>query len=382
MTRVLILYGAAHGQGHKSAARALEIAFQQHDAVTEVRVEDALDYGSSFYRQLYAGFYRELSENLPALWEYIYELADNNDNRFVNELRMLLDRMGVTQLDELVETFKPDMVICTHFLPLHILGWYKNQGKLNVPLYSVVTDYTGHVYWVHAAVDSYIVPSQKAADMLSERGVSPSIIKIVGIPVDPTIAEAKDAAPLRQKHQITREPVVTFICSALHPDRVQQVIDGLFNEGMSGTLIVIAGRNPNLQDVLDKLQSTEQLHVRVLVGFIDYLDELLAASDLVISKAGGLIVSETLASGIPMVLIDPLRGQEEWNADYVVRVGAGVQARIIDMVSGIVQNVLADTERLELMQARARAAGSSDAAFTIADILLSGPSQAEQTSAG
>jgi processive 1,2-diacylglycerol beta-glucosyltransferase len=81
-------------------------------------------------------------------------------------------------------------------------------------------------------------------------------------------------------------------------------------------------------------------------------------------------------------LIDPLRGQEEWNADYVVRVGAGVQVRIIDMVSGIVQNVLADTERLELMQARARAAGSSDAAFAIADILLSGPSQAEQTNVG
>jgi processive 1,2-diacylglycerol beta-glucosyltransferase len=367
---VLILYGAAHGQGHKSAARALEVAFRQHDAVTEVRTEDALDYGSSFYRQLYAGFYRELSENLPALWEYVYELADNNDNRFVNELRILLDRMGVTQLDELVETFQPDMVICTHFLPLHILGWYKSQGKLTVPLYSIVTDYTGHVYWVHDDVDGYIVPSQKTAEMLSERGVPSSIINVVGIPVDPAIGEPKDAAEMRQKHQITREPVVTFICSALQPDRVKQVVDGLINEEMAGTLIVIAGRNPNLHNVLADVQGTAQLDVRVLFGFVEHMDDLLAASDLLISKAGGLIVSETLARGIPMVLIDPLRGQEEWNADYVVRVGAGVQSRIIDRVSGIVQNVLNDSERLQLMQTRASQAGKPDAAFAIADMLL------------
>jgi processive 1,2-diacylglycerol beta-glucosyltransferase len=379
MTRVLILYGAAHGQGHKSAARALETAFREHDAVSEVRTEDALDYGSSFYRQLYAGFYRELSENLPALWEYVYELADNNDIRFVNELRKLLDRIGVTQLDDLVASFKPDMVICTHFLPLHILGWYKSRGKLNVPLYSIVTDYTGHVYWVHDHVDIYIVATERTRDMLIERGVQPERIKIAGIPVNPAIAEPKDRTQMRQKHQITREPVVMFICSALQPDRVRKIIDGLQNEGTVGTLIVIAGRNPDLEGVLNDVQSTPQLHVRVLFGFIDYLDDLLAASDLVISKAGGLIVSETLARGIPLVLIDPLRGQEEWNADYVVSSGAGVQARVIEMVPGMVQSILADTERLRLLQDRAEQTGDPGIAYTIADMLLSGPTQPEQS---
>lgn len=169
------------------------------------------------------------------------------------------------------------------------------------------------------------------------------------------------------------EPVVTFICSALHGDRVRKIIDGLLQAGMAGTLLVVAGRNPDVEEALNGVQSTEQLDIRVLVGFIDYLDDLLAASDLVISKAGGLIVSETLARGTPMLLIDPLRGQEEWNADYVVRVGAGLQLRIIDTVPGVVQSVLADEERLRLMQARAKEAGNPSAAHTIAQEVLAGP---------
>jgi processive 1,2-diacylglycerol beta-glucosyltransferase len=125
--------------------------------------------------------------------------------------------------------------------------------------------------------------------------------------------------------------------------------------------------------VLSDVQSTPQLHIRVLFGFIEYMDDLLAASDLVISKAGGLIVSETLARGIPLVLIDPLRGQEEWNADYVVSSGAGVQARVIEMVPGMVKSVLADTERLRLLQDRAQQTGDPGVSHTIADMLLSGP---------
>ncbi len=373
MSRILILYGAAHGQGHKSAARALETAFQQHNAVSAVRTEDALDYGSSFYRQLYAGFYRELSENLPALWEYIYELADDNDTSFLNEMRIMFDRMGVTHLDDLVDSFQPDIVVCTHFLPLHILSWYKNQGKIDVPIYAVVTDYTGHVYWACSDVEGYFVATPKTRDMLIKRGVPESIIQLAGIPVDPAIAEPKDTALIRQQHQIEQAPVVTFIGSALHGERVRAIVDGLLNEEMTGTLIIVAGRSPDLQDALQGMQSTAQLQIRVLVGFIDYLDDLLAASDLVISKAGGLIVSETLARGIPMILVDPIRGQEEWNADYVVRVGAGVQVRVIEMVPRVVQSMLADTERLNLLQARAAEAGKPDAASMIAHMVMDRP---------
>lgn len=372
MTRILILYGAAHGKGHESAAHALEVALHQQDSALVVNAADAFDYGATLYRQLYGTFYRELSENVPVLWEYIYELADDNDNQLVNNLRVLLDRVGVHQLDELIREFNPDMIVCTHFLPLHILSWYSERGKLDVPLYAVVTDYTGHTYWVCPEVAHYFVPSDTAQRMLIERGVPAERITLVGIPVDPAIGETsqQDRDMLRAKHELAPAPVVTLIGSGLQVARVMQIVTGMLESDWHGTLILLAGRNADLNDAFQQVSSTAAVTVKPVLGFIDYLDELIAASDLVITKAGGLIVTETLAAGVPLVLIDPLRGQEEWNADYVVQVGAGVQLRVIDMVPGVVASLVSDDERLRLLQQRAAATRSGDAAHTIAAALL------------
>jgi processive 1,2-diacylglycerol beta-glucosyltransferase len=106
------------------------------------------------------------------------------------------------------------------------------------------------------------------------------------------------------------------------------------------------------------------------LGFVNYLDDLVAASYLVITKAGGLIVSEVMARQTPMVVIDPIPGQEEWNADYVVSVGAGVQIRLSEMVPVAVQHLLDAPDRLEALRARAGEAGRPQAAMAVAEAIL------------
>ncbi len=370
MARILVLY-ASGGIGHRRAAQALVKAFQQRGA-EEVQIEDALDHGATIYRQLYTGFYHELSEKAPALWEYAYHLTDKtekDDTHFVNELRIFLDRLAVTELDELVSAFKPDAIVCTHFLPMHVLGHYKQKDKLRVPLYGVVTDYTGNAKWVCPEIDHYYVAVPKTAQMLVERGAEESRITITGIPIDPAITEPKDSPSMRQKHQIERAPVITLIGSALNVERVRHMVMNLLTCGLSGTLFVVAGRNYELQDTLTDLQSTPTLDLRVL-GFVDYLDDLITASDLIITKSGGLIVSEIMARHTPMVVIDPIPGQEHWNADYIVSVGAGVQVRVAEMVPETVQNILSDPQRLRLLRDNARKAARPQAAFTIADAVF------------
>jgi processive 1,2-diacylglycerol beta-glucosyltransferase len=370
MARILVLY-ASGGIGHRRAAQALVQAFQQRGA-EEVQIEDALDHGATIYRQLYTGFYHELSEKAPALWEYAYRLTDKtekDDTHFVNELRIFLDRLAVTELDELVSAFKPDAIVCTHFLPMHVLGHYKQKGKLRVPLYGVVTDYTGNAKWVCPEIDHYYVAVPKTAQMLVERGAEESRITITGIPIDPAIVEPKDSPAMRQKHQIEQAPVITLIGSALNVERVRHMVMNMLTYGLSGTLFVVAGRNYELQDTLTDLQSTPTLDLRVL-GFVDYLDDLITASDLIITKSGGLIVSEIMARHTPMVVIDPIPGQEHWNADYIVSVGAGVQVRVAEMVPETVQNLLNNPQRLRLLRDNARKAAQPRAAFTIADAVF------------
>jgi processive 1,2-diacylglycerol beta-glucosyltransferase len=367
MRRILILH-AAVGTGHTTPARALAKAFQMRQ-VEQVWCEDALAYGSKVFREIYAGSYLELSEKMPTLWAYCYERTDQNETELSKDLRTLIDRIGVTELAALVRQRRPDAVICTHFLPLNLLAWAKRKQRLTVPLYCVVTDYTGHIYWVEPDVEGYFVATPETGQLLARRGVDAARIRVTGIPVDPAIAIPKDPMQMRQVHHLDRAPVVTLVGGGLAVERVEHLIHGLMRRGFPGTLLVVAGRNTKLEAGLQHVRSSPTLTLRVL-GFVDYLDDLVAASDLVITKAGGLMVSEIMARQTPMLLIDPIPGQEEWNADYVVSVGAGVQLRLLDMVPVAVDHLLQCPSRLAELRAGAARAGQPQAALKVAEAVL------------
>src|SRR5439155_22396806 len=127
--------------------------------------------------------------------------------------------------------------------------------------------------------------------------------------------------------------------------------------------------NEALAAVLDDLTDGPVMGLRKL-GFVSYVDDLLVASDLVITKAGGLIVSESLARGTPLLVIDPIPGQEEWNADYIVSTGAGIQLRMVELVPSAVQHLIGNPERLAVLRGGAQEAGRPRAALDIAERIL------------
>jgi processive 1,2-diacylglycerol beta-glucosyltransferase len=367
MARILILH-ASVGLGHKRAAEALGQAFAQRH-VAQVWVEDTLSYGSPLFRQLYAGSYLELAEKAPALWAYYYQRADETESELNQALRRLVDRLGVTRLETVIEQRRPDAIVCTHFLPLDLLIDLRRRGRQIPPLYCVVTDYTGHAFWAYPDADGYFVATSLTAAMLVHRGVPADSITVTGIPVEPAIAEAKDRARLRRAYQLGDGAVIMFLASGLSAERVHQIAHGLLQRPIRGTLLLVTGRNSALRAGLRALPRDRTLRLRVH-GFIDYLDDLVAASDLVITKAGGLIVSEVLARGRPLVIIDPVPGQEEWNADYVVSVGAGVQLRLGAIVPEAVEHLLNETAHRQLLENGAARAGRPRAALDIAAAVL------------
>jgi processive 1,2-diacylglycerol beta-glucosyltransferase len=367
MSRILILH-ASVGAGHQRAAEALGLAFAQRQT-EQVWVEDTLNYGRGLFRQVYARSYLEMSEHAPALWSYFYERSDQNESRRLRDLRALISRIGLTEFDGLIKHRDPDAIICTHFLPLNILARRRRSGQLVPPLFCVVTDYTGHVFWVYPEVDRYFVATPLAGAMLARRGVAEAAITVTGIPIDPVIALPKDAERTRQVRQLDRAPVILLMGGGLAVERVRQIALDLLRRDLTGTLVVVAGRNEALQEGLRGLPTSPTLDVRVL-GFVSYVDDLVAASDLVITKAGGLIVSEVMARGTPLVVIDPIPGQEEWNADYVVSVGAGVQLRLGAMVAETVDHLLAHPAYRQVLRDGARQAGRPRAALVVADAVL------------
>lgn len=371
MPHILILH-ASLGTGHTSAANALGGAFSQLPEVT-VQVVDALDHASSLVRTALTEAYRRASESAPLLYKLLYESSDADDiedSLSGNRLLSLLERPFLSQLDDFVEAAGADAIICTHPLPAHVLRHYRKKGRLPQPLYLVVTDFMAHSTWLIPSAAGYFLPSDFTRDVLIARRVPPELLHVTGMPVHLESADPKPMAAMRRRHQLPLDgPLVTLFGGGLDPERVRLMVTRLLESPTPGMLIVVAGRNEALVETLADL--TDGPHMRLhQLGLIDYVDDLVAASDLIVTKAGGLIVSEVLARETPMVIIDPLPGQEEWNADFVAGTISGIQLRMPEMVPPAVLGLLAEPERLAVMAARARRAGRPRAAVEIAGRIL------------
>ncbi|MBP1467399.1 galactosyldiacylglycerol synthase [Candidatus Chloroploca sp. M-50] len=370
MPRVLLLY-ASVGAGHKRAAEALATAFLQRQP-GEVRIEDVLDHTTRLFRVAYARSYLELTDRAPMVWGYFYTQtnADPTLSEFTNNLRKLVESIGTTGLKDLLRAFQPEIIICTHFLPMELLVRYKRNAMLSQPVYCVVTDYVAHTFWTYTEIDGYFVGDEQTRDQLIARGVAANQISVSGIPVDPVVNEPKEVEAIRLRHGLsTTCPLITLFGGGLDDEHIRLMVEHFLQSSLDMTLVVVAGRNPTLVESLSDLTASTHVQLRIL-GFVDYVDDLIAATDLVITKAGGLIVSEVLARSVPLIVIEPIPGHEEWNADYVVSCGAGVQLRIPASVARTAISMLQHPDTLALMRSAAASAGRPRAALDIAKRVL------------
>lgn len=369
--RILILY-ASIGGGHASAARALEKVFRER-GIADIENRDVFEFGGELLRKAVVGSYTVTSEKAPFLWKIFYESGDvSNPERgeFKNQLRGQAQRpLFVLTLDRFVKKYAPDIIIGTHFMPLEILMPLKRKGEITAPMYEVITDFMVSSDWIQNGVDAYFVASEFTRDAMIARQVDPAIIQVTGIPVKPELALPNDRAAARARIGITDPLVITLLGSGIHSKRVRRVTKALLNTDLRGALVVVAGRNEELEKEIADLTSGPTLRL-LSFGFIDFVDDLIAASDIVITKAGGLTVSEILARGTPMIVIDPIPGQEEWNADFVAGSGAGVQLRMIETAPAAALTLVSEPERLAAMRARAERVGRPRAAYDIADYVL------------
>jgi processive 1,2-diacylglycerol beta-glucosyltransferase len=371
MKRILILH-ASLGAGHLNAALALREALEQF-ADVEVLDADALTYANSLYRNAVTQAYKQLSEKVPQLYKAFYEGSDIDDlerSLDSNQLWAKLERPFFTELGQFVKDANPDAIVCVQQIPSRLLQLLEQKDQYHKPQYVVITDVIAHSTWINQGVAGYFLPNILSANLLMQRGVESSLLNVTGIPVKLEIMHPKTKVEARSRHHIPQDmPVVTLFGGGLNPRRVRTMVADLLDSPMPINLIVVAGRNEKLGEAIADLTHGEQVHLHRL-GLIDYVDDLVVASDLIITKAGGLITSEILARGTPMVIVDPIPGQEEQNADVIAAAGAGVQLRLLEMVAPAVQYLLKRPERLAEMRQAALELGQPRAALNIAERIL------------
>lgn len=370
--RVLIL-SASSGAGHVRAGQALEQAFLSRGDC-QVEHIDTLAYVSKLFQRLYDKAYISMVRRAPDLMGYIYDRTDQP--WWHPRRRLALDRLNTQPTIRMLKRVQPDLCIATHFLPAEILAWLITKKKLRARSAIVVTDYDVHALWLCRTVDRYYVAIQESAEYLAGIGVPASKVKVTGIPIDPVFEQPLTRTEARRKLRLAPDARVLLIATGgygLGP--IEQLVHQLQAQKRPWQLVAIAGKSETLRKHLEEIGRTagklpggrERL---VTVGFTTEMDWYMAAADLLIGKAGGLTTSEARARGLPMVLIEPIPGQEERNADHLLEAGAAIRSNNLPAAAWKIATLLENSERLAGMRKAAKAMSRPDAARKIVEDAL------------
>lgn len=367
--RVLILTLDA-GFGHRSAANAVAAAFhEKYRNCCQVKVVNPLDeQGSTLFKRLTQDEYDRLVRILPpGLYKLGYETTDNPIPALIAETSLVLILYDIMR--ETVQKYKPDAILTTNPVYQSPTLQYFDLTGLRIPFYTVVTDMvTAHRLWFNRRVDGIMVPNQQTYDLAVSYKFPGRKVHITGIPVNPKIGnEKRSKVTIRKGLGLEADRFTILAVGSKRVTNLLPALNILNHYGGSLQLIVVSGKDDDLYTELQRMH----WHIPVKIyNFATNMAELLNASDGVMTKAGGLIVTETMAAGLPMILIDVIQGQEIGNADFVISNGAADLAETPIHVLEVLTHWLEDGRRLyQDRKANARRIGKSDSAFLVADLL-------------
>lgn len=368
--RVLIL-SASVGSGHVKAAEALAAAVRQRDDVAEVLSDDSLDHTNVLHKQLYSTLYKKLSALLPDFLGWWYE---SSDAPWVSDKsRLAVDLPVAIPLINLVKEFQPDIILCTHFMPAGVLSWLIGRGELDAKLGIVVTDYHFHAFWITRAFSWYFVAQEEDKIHMEALGLPGDRIEVTGIPVDVAFSEPVDAAAVLRRHGLNpARPTLLVSGGTLGLSPATAVVRRLLQVRTDFQAIVVCGRNEELRSEITDLVAGRENDFRVF-GYTSEMPDLLGAATLLLSKPGGLTTAEALARGVPLVILDPIGGQEERNSDVLLEAGAAIKCSEVTILAHKIERLLGDPERLRIMSEKARALGRPNAARDVAAIAMETP---------
>jgi processive 1,2-diacylglycerol beta-glucosyltransferase len=366
----IVILSASSGSGHTRAAEALEAASVNMPGIASVRHIDVLEYTTALFREFYGDLYQQMVTKAPTLWGWWYE---QSDTPWKGEgFRIAMERFQMGPLLEFLSTEKPDITICTHFLAADIVSYMLQKELLSTRHAVVVTDTHVHALWLCRRFERYFLPTDESAYYLNQLGFPDAGMTVTGIPIHPCFSQPMDRASLRKKHDVDLStPVVFLSAGTFGMESSLFAVRALLHVQHPCQIIVQCGKNEDLlREVLKVTQALpSHLTFRVL-PYITDIHEWMALSDLFIGKPGGLTLSEAMASNLPMVLMNPIPGQEAINAAGLLEQGVAVSPTDVITLPHKVDLLLGDPIHLAGMRERMKVLARPRAAYTILETLL------------
>ena len=396
--RVLIPTVTA-GAGHLQAAAALEEAWRALRPEDDVRRVDVLDYTPRWYRKIYVKGYLKLIEHAPDLYAMMFKKTDNPAR--IRELTKFRRRssgiMAKKFVQEVVE-FAPEVILAPHYLPLEIMGGVMASKRLSQKLAAqveavalrpqlkdqtdlprsarrpttpfitcIVTDFEAHALWMEPCVNLFCVAAPATKARLVARGAADADVAVTGIPIAAKFSARVDADGLRAQFGFAANvPTLLVLGGGFGMGPVREILGELAKIERALQVIVVCGKNEKLRA---QLAALPHRHKTQVLGFATNMQELMAVSDLILTKPGGLTTSEALAMGKPLFILNPIPGQEAANSDFLLEQGAAVKANCLEDLPFKITTLL-DSKKLVPMSRAAKALGQPRAAAAICAAVL------------
>ncbi|MFH1479064.1 MAG: glycosyltransferase [Candidatus Omnitrophota bacterium] len=371
--KILIIYAYA-GIGHKKAADAVFSRLSSHKEISVENI-DALDYTTKFFKFMYPRAYLFMIDRAPYLWGFFYYFFEIGIiDKVFSPIRRFFHCLSARRFIDFIAESRPDIVLCTHFLPVDVLSDLKEKGLFKGKLIALITDFLPHNFWIAKNIDYYIGCLKETADELIKRGIKEDKIKVLGIPCDEKFNIKKDKEGLIKKlglkHGLFNILVMGGGFGTGPVFKIAKHISELASSIKDKIqLVVICGKNKSLFKRLEEIRSGSSINLGIF-GYMDNVDEFMEISDLIVTKSGGLTTSEALSKRLPMIIIEPILGQETRNCDILTDSGVAKKADSVQEVIDHLKDLVVSPQKIEEMRKNIDRLSYSDASQKIAGLIL------------
>ena len=351
----VLVFSASFGNGHLRAAEAVIEGIRIKEPSAKIIHLDFGDFLNKRINTTIKSIYSEIIKYIPRLWGRFYYKTAQVQPR--SKGQHLLNHLGRNEFLKYIQVFKPDFIVCTYPTVSSILAQLRHEQLLRVPVITVITDYTVHSHWVHQGVDGYVVACTEVKESLESWGISEQRIYVRGIPVSPKFEEEMDSEKIRAKLGLKSDLPTFLVMGGSYGilKSAKRICKKLADSLVPVQVIVVCGKNKKLYLSLEEVIAQGR-NSMLRFEFVDNVEELMSVSDLIITKAGGLTVSEALTKHLPLVIYKPIPGQEEENAHFVQRIGAGYVAGNEAELEHLLNRFLRHPEDIEKMRRKAAVA--------------------------
>lgn len=372
--KALILTVTA-GFGHHATANALKELFLKRGA--EVKVVDVYEYLNRLVHDTISKGYLFSTKYTPELYRIFYTLTENKDQDdfLFNRLNIIqaVNALGSVKFEKIILDFEPDAIVCTHIFAAQLINEMKKRNLVSAPTVGIVTDYTLHPFWEDVdRVEYLVIASELITHLAQKKGIASARILPFGIPIHPKFSrkiEREDACA-----QLGLDPsrsVVLVMGGSMGYGNNKKVVEQINSVGIDFQILAVCGNNKRQYKKLMEYKAHYQGSCSLYpFGFADNVEVLMSAADCIITKPGGLTVSEAISKGLPMILVDPIPGQEERNVEFLLNNGIASLVTKTFPLDEAMYHLFMNPVRLRTVHETIEAIGHPDASERLVDFIL------------